>query len=93
MSDFFEKNIGRLRRDFCLKVRDLGLRNVWTPFAQLYHHESISRGAEDTPEKIVRFNQEVDYMKKTWGEALLSDPYYNVNLTLEHENFTLKAIK
>lgn len=79
--------------DFCLKVRDLGLRNVWTPFAELYHHESISRGAEDTPEKIQRFNKEASYMKDRWGASLLSDPYYNENLTLEHENFTIRACK
>ena len=76
--------------DFCLKVRETGLRNVWTPFAQLYHHESISRGAEDTPEKVARFNSEVDFMKATWGDKLISDPYYNINLTLQHENFGLR---
>ncbi len=79
--------------DFCLKVRELGLRNVWTPFSELYHHESISRGAEDTPDKIARFNKEVNYMKETWGDILLADQYYNENLTLEHENFTFKAVK
>lgn len=79
--------------DFCLKVRELGLRNVWTPFAELYHYESISRGAEDTPEKVRRFNQEVAYMKNQWGDQLLSDPFYNTNLTLQHEDFSLKAIK
>ncbi len=78
--------------DFCLKVKGLGLRNVWTPFAQLYHYESISRGSEDTPEKVARFTKEVNYMKATWGDSLLSDPYYNMNLTLENEDFTLKAV-
>ena len=77
--------------DFCLKVRELGLRNVWTPFAELYHYESISRGAEDTPEKVKRFNQEVNYMKDRWGEQLNSDPYYNENLTLQHEDFSIMA--
>jgi glycosyltransferase involved in cell wall biosynthesis len=77
--------------DFCLRVRELGLRNVWTPFAELYHYESISRGAEDTPEKVKRFNQEVAYMKDRWGERLNSDPYYNENLTLQYEDFSIKA--
>ena len=76
--------------DFCLKVRELGFRNVWTPFAELYHYESISRGAEDTPEKVKRFNQEVEYMQHKWGNKLLSDPYYNKNLTLTSEDFSLK---
>ena len=76
--------------DFCLKVRELGFRNVWTPFAELYHYESISRGAEDTPEKVKRFNQEVEYMQHKWGNKLLADPYYNKNLTLTSEDFSLK---
>lgn len=76
--------------DFCLKVRQLGLVNVWTPFAELYHHESISRGAEDTPEKQIRFTQEIDYMKKTWRNELSSDPYYHPNLTRDREDFTLR---
>ena len=75
--------------DFCLKVRDFGYRNVWTPYAELYHHESISRGAEDSPEKQLRFNREVEYMKNRWGVGLNNDPAYNPNLTLEHEDFSL----
>jgi len=75
--------------DFCLKVGELGLRNVWTPYAELYHHESVSRGYEDTPEKQARFQKEIEFMKKRWGEALLKDPAYNSNLTLEKECFSL----
>ena len=77
--------------DFCLKVKSLGLRNIWTPYAMLYHHESISRGQEDTHEKKVRFNREVLYMQERWGELLSSDPAYNKNLTLVHEDFSLAA--
>lgn len=77
--------------DFCLKVQKAGYRNIWTPYAELYHHESISRGAEDNPEKIARFNKEVDYMKETWSDILTKDPAYNMNLTLVHENFSLKS--
>ena len=76
--------------DFCLKVREAGYLNVWTPFAKLYHHESKSRGAEDTPEKQARFQQEVLWMQAKWGEKLKNDPYYNVNLTLDHEDFSVK---
>jgi GT2 family glycosyltransferase len=75
--------------DFCLRVRDAGYRNVWTPFAEMYHHESASRGHEDNPEKIARFNGEIDFMKKRWGNKLLNDPYYSPNLTLQYENFSL----
>lgn len=67
--------------DLCLKIRECGYRNVWTPFAELYHHESASRGADDSPEKIARFTREIDYMKRTWGTSLMRDPYYNPNLS------------
>jgi glycosyltransferase involved in cell wall biosynthesis len=76
--------------DFCLKVQRQGYRNLWTPYAEMIHHESVSRGAEDSPEKIIRFNKEVCYMKNTWREQLLVDPFYNPWLTLEKENFTYR---
>jgi O-antigen biosynthesis protein len=75
--------------DFCLKVREAGYQNVWTPFAELYHHESATRGFEDSPEKKIRFSREVGYMKHAWGDALLKDPAYSPNLTLDHEDFSL----
>jgi glycosyltransferase involved in cell wall biosynthesis len=68
--------------DFCLRLRQAGYRNVWTPFAELYHHESASRGSEDTDEKKARFAREVATMMARWGELLPFDPAYNVNLTL-----------
>jgi len=74
--------------DFCLRVREAGYRNVWTPYAELYHHESATRGYEDTPEKKLRFKDEVLYMQKRWGHLLKDDPAYNPNLTLEHEDFS-----
>lgn len=69
--------------DFCLRVGEAGYRIVWTPYAELYHHESATRGMENTPEKIKRFWNEVHYMKKRWGNKLLNDPYYNPNLSLD----------
>jgi glycosyltransferase involved in cell wall biosynthesis len=75
--------------DFCLRVKAHGYRIVWTPYAKLYHHESISRGLEDSPEKRERFAREATFMKKKWGNILLSDPAYNPNLTLAHEDFRL----
>src|SRR5690606_18062096 len=68
--------------DFCLRLGAAGYRNVWTPFAELYHHESASRGSEDTEEKKRRFAQEVDSMLQRWGARLQFDPAYNVNLSL-----------
>lgn len=75
--------------DFCLKVREAGYRNLWTPFAELYHHESLSRGAEDNPEKLARFKSEVRTMQSRWGDKLLVDPYYSPNLTIGREDFSL----
>lgn len=75
--------------DFCLRVADAGYRNLWSPNAQLYHHESASRGYEDTPEKKDRFKREVDFMLLRWGDALSRDPSYSPNLSLTAEPFTL----
>jgi len=75
--------------DFCLKVDALGYRNVYAPFAELMHHESASRGREDTPEKIQRFQAEINTIKARWGQRLLWDPAYNPNLTLDSEDFGL----
>lgn len=75
--------------DFCLKVQKAGYRNVWTPYAELYHHESASRGVEDTPEKIERFGKEVGYMFGQWNTRLSPDPAYNTNLSTDYEDFSL----
>lgn len=76
--------------DFCLRVRAAGYRNLWTPYAELYHHESISRGADNTPEKQQRFRSEIAYMRATWSDVLDQDPAYNPNLTLDTEDFGLR---
>ena len=75
--------------DFCLRVQKLGLRNLWTPFATLLHHESQSRGPENTPAKRARFRGERDLMLQRWGDLLANDPAYNPNLSLESEDFSL----
>ncbi len=75
--------------DFCLKLQAAGYRNIWTPFAVLIHHESATRGLENTPEKRERSFQEIAVMRKRWGALLDADPAYNSNLTLEHENWEL----
>ena len=76
--------------DLCLKIRDLGYLITYTPFAHLIHHESKSRGFEDTPQKISRFKKEIEFMKYKWREKLIFDPYYNKNLTLIKEDFSVK---
>lgn len=76
--------------DFCLKLLVAGYRNVFTPYSLLYHHESISRGHNDTAEKHTLFVQEFEYMKNTWVKRLQQDTAYNSNLTLEFEDFSLR---
>ncbi|WP_288130895.1 glycosyltransferase [Microbulbifer sp.] len=75
--------------DFCLRVQAAGYLNVFTPFAELYHHESKSRGQEDTPEKIARFDEEKARLADRWGALLQRDPFYNPNLTHAREDFSL----
>lgn len=69
--------------DFCLKVVQAGYRNLWTPFAELYHYESASRGKDDTLEKKKRYEMEVAFLQKKWGNLLLSDPAWNPNLAFD----------
>ncbi|MBO6560736.1 MAG: glycosyltransferase [Nisaea sp.] len=71
--------------DFCLKIREAGHRIVWTPYAELYHYESISRGEDTDPDKRARFNAESEYMQKRWAKVCEHDPYYSPNLTLDFE--------
>lgn len=79
--------------DYCMKIRELGKLVVYNPYAVLYHYESKSRGLEDTPEKVARFNREVAIFAKKWPEILKNgDPYYNPNLTLRKSNFALRDL-
>jgi glycosyltransferase involved in cell wall biosynthesis len=73
--------------DFCLRLQKAGYRNVWTPYAVLYHHESISRGREESSD--ARFLKEVEFMNLRWGSRLENDPYYNPNLNIKRGDFTL----
>ena len=75
--------------DLCLRLREAGYRILWTPYAELIHHESASRGFDNSAPKQVRFLAEVDYMKSKWGEVLQRDPFYNPNLSLDENLFTL----
>lgn len=72
--------------DLCLRIVDAGWRIVWTPSAELYHHESISIGRHDSSARAAAFAREMGMMTERWGERLLSDPYYNPNLSLRLPN-------
>ena len=79
--------------DYCMTVRALGKLVVYAPYATLYHYESKSRGLEDTPEKVARFNREVAIFIKKWPDIIKNgDPYYNPNLTLRKSNFALRDL-
>ncbi len=75
--------------DLCLKMIAAGYRNIWTPYAEMIHYESVSRGPEVTEAQQTRFRSEIDYMIRTWDTWLQNDPAYNPNLTLEHEDYSL----
>lgn len=75
--------------DFCLKLVEAGYRNVLTPYAELYHHESVSRGGEDTRAKQERFKREIQYMKGRWAKFIHADPAYSQNLTLDDEDHSI----
>ena len=78
--------------DFCLKLREKGLLNVFTPFAELYHYESVSRGLDDNGEKAERYNRESAHFREKWKTVLeKGDPYYNPNFSLDRSDFALKT--
>lgn len=75
--------------DLCLRIRRLGLLIVWTPYAELYHLESASRGTDASGENLARLRTETRYMIEKWGAVIGDDPYYNPNLTLDEEDLTV----
>ena len=78
--------------DFCLRAGRAGYLVVYNPRVELYHDESKSRGAEDSPEKIRRFQEEIEFMRSRWIDLLKAgDPCYNKNLTLSKWNYSLRA--
>ena len=78
--------------DFCLRLRRAGLHNLFTPFAEAYHCESKSRGLDLQGAAKERFEGEQARLKERYGDALLQDPFYNPNLTLDMENFAEAAV-
>jgi glycosyltransferase involved in cell wall biosynthesis len=73
--------------DFCLRLGEAGYRTVWTPFAELIHHESATRGTENTPEKQARLTAEADYMYARWSDVLRQDSAYSPNLAKSSDSF------
>jgi GT2 family glycosyltransferase len=74
--------------DLCLRIQRKGYRNLWTPYAEMIHHESSSRGSEDTPEKKAREAKEIAYMHNTWQLHTEVDPAYSPWLTAQKEDFS-----
>jgi GT2 family glycosyltransferase len=79
--------------DFCMKLLKAGYRNIWTPYAELYHHESATRGSDHDPVKYERFVSEIRRMEARWEGWFERDPAYNPNLSLNCEvlPFTLAS--
>ncbi len=77
--------------DFCIRLRQKGLLNVFTPFAELYHYESASRGSDMSGDNAERYNKESEYFRNKWKDVLeAGDPYYNPNFSLDRSDFSLK---
>ncbi len=78
--------------DLCLRMVSFGYRNIYLPHVVLYHHESKSRGTENTTAKQLRFQQEIETMKQKWKSIIDHDPCYNQNLTRDREDYSLKVL-
>ena len=80
--------------DFCMKIRKAGYLIIYNPRVELWHYESKSRGEENTPEKVIRFNNDIETFKKYWNKELeQGDPYYNKNLRLDNDQCAIKTEK
>ena len=75
--------------DICIRIREAGYLIVWTPYAEMMHHESASRGSDQSSDKIARFTREVKYMKEKWNTILEKDPFYNPNFSLKDGYYTI----
>ena len=74
--------------DLCLKVRQKGYGNIYTPYATLYHYESLTRGRDNKEQERKRLSAEAEYMRNKWKDGL-TDPYYNSNFSLDRA-YTLR---
>lgn len=76
--------------DFCLKLGQAGGAVIYTPRATLVHHESMSRGAEDTVAKQQRFADEIRYMQQSWPEMIADDPFYSAHLSRDLDDLSFR---
>ena len=80
--------------DLCMKIRKLGYNIIWTPYAELFHYESESRGHEDLPQNIKRYESERYLFSELWGNIVKKgDPFYNINLTLQREDMSVDDLQ
>lgn len=79
--------------DLCLKLSSRGFRNIFNPYAILYHHESVTRGYDNNSLKIQRLMKESEYMRSAWGDIIYNDAMYSPNLTKSKEDFSLNFPK
>ena len=78
--------------DFCLRLREKGYLNVFTPFAELYHYESLSRGLDLEGKNAARYDKESEHFRTKWKEVLdKGDPYYNPNFSLDRSDYSLNV--
>jgi len=91
LGGFDEENLGVSFNDidFCLRLTQRGYRVIWTPYANLIHHESATRGHRRTEEEQADFLRAASYMQRTWPEELLHDPFYNPNFSIDPPGFEL----
>ena len=75
--------------DYCLRVRKAGYKVIWTPHAELYHHESVSRGRDKSLWRKIQGEREARYMRRTWRKEMESDPFYNPNFSYFRPDFVL----
>lgn len=79
--------------DLCLRIREAGYLVVYNPYAELYHYESKSRGSDNTPDKIERFNRETAFFEKRWEKILrVGDPYYNRNFAIDKFDCSIRNV-
>jgi O-antigen biosynthesis protein len=92
---FDEKNLAVAFNDvdFCIRVRQAGYSIVWTPYAEMYHYEGISRGSDATPQNASRAKAEIDYMRRRWATVLDQDPFHNPNLSLDRDSDCFELAK
>ena len=88
---FDEKNLPVTYNDvdLCLRIQEKGYRILWTPYAELYHHESATLGSPKSPERFEQFLKEAEYLKTRWSQLIQHDPFYSPNLTLSSGDFSL----